>query len=179
MISKQFRKTRGLILGTAALGGALLLIDCGGKLPTPGGAGNNNSSPGGGLPGLAQVPGASCPADIGNASAIMNAKFGLDAALEGKVKAALSAGANLQAIAADLETQVATACGNLAKDLGATDIEPKDKGPGKRAEAACNAAAKALGELKAKAKGTLKVEAKAPKCSASVKAMADCAGKCD
>ena len=114
MISKQFRKTRGLIVGTAALGGALLLIDCGGKLPSPAGAGNNGAGPGGGLPGLAQIPG-SCPADIGNASAIMNAKFGLDAALEGKVKAALSAGANLQAIAADLETQVATACGNFGQ----------------------------------------------------------------
>ena len=86
MISKQFRKTRGLIVGIAALGGALLLIDCGGKLPSPAGAGNNGAGPGGGLPGLAQLPGASCPADIGNASAIMNAKFGLDAALEGKVK---------------------------------------------------------------------------------------------
>ena len=177
MMSKKFRKTHGLVVAIAALGGALALVDCGGKLPgaAPGG---NNGSPGG-LPGLSQIPGGSCPADIANASAIYSANFGLDAALEGKVKAALAAGANLQGIAADLETQVATACGNLAKDLGATDIEPKDKGPGKRAEAACNAAAKALGEIKAKAKGSLKVEVKAPKCSASVKAMADCAGKCD
>lgn len=134
---------------------------------------------GGGMPGVPGMPGGSCPADISSASAVMSANFGLEGELEGKVKAALAAGANLQALAVEIETEVATACGNLAKDLGATDIEPKEEGPGKKAEAACNAAVAALGEMKAKVGGSLTVEAAAPVCTASMDAMAECAASCD
>lgn len=111
----------------------------------------------------------------------MKASFGLEAKVEGKVKAALAAGAALQGLAAELEADVAAACGNLAKDLGASDddIEPKEEGPGKKAEAACQAAVKVLGEVKAKVKGSLKVKVVPPKCSASMNAMAECAGSCD
>ncbi|MEZ4220687.1 MAG: hypothetical protein R3B13_07130 [Polyangiaceae bacterium] len=128
------------------------------------------------VPGL---PGAdSCPQDP---EAAMKASFGLEAKVEGKVKAALAAGAALQGLAAELEADVAAACGNLAKDLGASDddIEPKEEGPGKKAEAACQAAVKVLGEVKAKVKGSLKVKVVPPKCSASMNAMAECAGSCD
>jgi hypothetical protein len=123
----------------------LLLADCGGGLP--------------GADGLPGAPGG-CPADIADASAIMSANFGLEGELEGKVKAALSAGANLQKIAVDIEAEVSTACGNLAKDLGASDddITPKEEGPGKKAEAACQAAVKFIGEAKAKASGSLTVD---------------------
>jgi hypothetical protein len=162
MVAKRWRNNSGPILGFITLLAApVLLVDCGGK----------------GLPG---VPGGgSCPADISDPSAVMDANFGLDAQLEGKVKAALAAGANLQQLAAQVEGDVAAACGELAKDLGATDIEPKDEGPGKKAEAACNAAVKAIGDLKAKAGATLSVDVVPPKCSASMNAMADCAAKCD
>jgi hypothetical protein len=150
------------------LAAPLALTDCG---KVPGGKG------------LSGIPGAgdACPADIADASAIMNANFGLEGELEGKVKAALAAGANLQKIAVNVEGEVATACGNLAKDLGVPDdqIAPKEDGPGKKAEAACDAAAKAIGDLKAKAGGKLVVEVKPPQCRASVSAMADCAAKCD
>jgi hypothetical protein len=136
-----------------------------------------------GAPKMPDVPGApgSCPANVADADALMAANFGLEGELEGKVKASLAAGADLQKIAVDLEAEVATACGNLAKDLGATDadIKPKSDGPGKKAEAACDAAVKLIGEVKAKAAGKIKVEVKPPVCTASVNAMAECAGKCD
>ncbi|MGE5788847.1 MAG: hypothetical protein ACM3ZE_29935, partial [Myxococcales bacterium] len=171
MNSKQWQRASGVVASALLLLGLSAFVGCGGKMPG-----------GKGVPGMDALPGgsgAACSADITNADAIMAANFGFQGELEGKVKAALSAGANFQALAADVETEVAVACGNLAKDLGATDIEPKDKGPGKRAEAACNAAVKAIGEMKAKVKGSLKVEVVPPKCSASMDAMMDCAAKCD
>jgi hypothetical protein len=169
------RPIRGQRVGGALIAAAMLasplLMDCGKKGMS-------------GVPGADKIPGdlpGGCPANIADAQAVMAANFGLQGELEGKVKAALAAGANLQKIAVDLEAEVATACGTLAKDLGADDaaLKPKEEGPGKKAEAACAAAAKMIGEFKAKAKGTLKVDVKPPVCSASMSAMADCAGKCD
>jgi hypothetical protein len=130
----------------------------------------------GGMPG---VPGAaSCPK---SPAEIMSANFGLDAQLEGKVKAGLAAAASFEELAAKIEGQVTAACGKLAMDLGATeaDLQPKEQGPGKKAEAACQAATKLIGEMKAKASGQLSVEAKPPRCTASMSAMADCAASCD
>ena len=74
--------------------------------------------------------GGACKVDLKDPSAIMKASFGIDAELEGKVKAAMAAGANLQKIAADIEAELAGACGQLAKDLGAkdADIKPADAG---------------------------------------------------
>jgi hypothetical protein len=174
------RSIRGQRVGGAVIAAAMLasplLMDCGKK-----GAGGGPAIPGAdSLPGGGALPGG-CPANIADAQAVMAANFGLDGELEGKVKASLAAGANLQKIAVDLEAEVATACGNLAKDLGASDgdLKPKEDGPGKKAEAACAAAAKFVGDFKAKAKGSLKVEAKPPQCHASMNVMAECAGKCD
>lgn len=164
MVGNRWRMMGGPVLGAAALIAAPLLMNCGG------------------LPGLPGLPG-SCPADINDPSAIMKANFGLDAKMEGQIKGALSAGANLQALAVAVEADVAGACGQLAKDLGASDedITPKEEGPGKKAEAACTAAVKFMGDVKAKAKisGKLDVKVVPPKCSASMNAMADCAGSCD
>lgn len=140
-----------------------LIIDCGGSFPGVGG-----------LPG-------GCPADINDAAAIMQANFGLEGEMEGKVKAALAAGANLKKVATSVEADVALACGNLAKDLGASDadLEPDDKGPGKRAEKACNLAAKLIGDFKAKVSGKISIDAEPPKCEASMEAAAQCAAECD
>lgn len=148
-----------------------LIVDCGSMKGVPGAPK---------MPDVPGVPGA-CPANVGDANAVMAANFGLDGELEGKVRASLAASADLQGIAADVEAEVATACGNLAKDLGASDADltPKEEGPGKKAEAACNAAVKAISEMKAKAAGRLTVSVKPPVCVASVNAMADCAAKCD
>src|ERR1041384_7464624 len=101
--SKGRSKTGSALAWLVLLSAPMLLVDCG-KIP-----GGKNLP--GGLPG-------GCPADIADASAIMSANFGLQGELEGKVKAALAAGANLQKISAEIEGEVATACGNLAKDLG-------------------------------------------------------------
>ena len=57
------------------LSAPLLLTDCG-KMPGKGL---------GGIPGA----GGACPADIADASALMEANFGLEGELEGKVKGAL------------------------------------------------------------------------------------------
>jgi hypothetical protein len=159
----------------AALLASPLLMDCGkkgmGEMPVVPGP------EGGGMKGL---PGG-CPANVADANAVMAANFGLKGELEGKVKAALAAGADLQKIAGDLEAELTMACANLAKDLGATDadLKPKKEGPGEKADAACQAAVKFVNDFKAKAKGSLKVEVKPPRCSASMNAVADCAGKCD
>lgn len=159
-------KTGSALAWFALFSAPVLLVDCG-KLP-----GAKNLP--GGLPG-------SCPANIADASAILSANFGLEGELEGKVKAALAAGANLQKIAVDVEGDVTTACSNLAKDLGVSEdaLKPAEDGPGKKAEAACNAAVKAMGELKAKAGAKLTVDVKPPECHASLNAMAECAGRCD
>ena len=165
------RKTSRAWLGAGLILAIPLIVDCGAMKGIPG------------APKMPDVPGApgSCPANIADADALMAANFGLDGELEGKVKASLAAGADLQKIAADLEAEVATACGNLAKDLGASDadLKPKEDGPGKKAEAACHAAVKMIGEVKAKAAAKVTVKAQPPVCTASVNAMADCAGKCD
>ncbi len=168
MSAKRGRSLSSKLMALMIVASVPMLNNCG-KLP--------------GGKGLPDVPGApgSCPANIADASAIMNANFGLEGELEGKVKAALAAGANLQAIAADVEAEVVTACSGLAKDLGASDddLKPKEDGPGKKAEAACNFASKLIGEFKAKAKGKVVVDVKPPKCEASLDASVDCAAKCD
>jgi len=158
-MSKRWRNIGGPIVAVAM---APLFVHCGGGMP--------------GMPG-----GGGCEVDLANPQAIMSANFGLDASIEGKLKAGLAAGANLQKLALQIEGDVAGACGQLAKDLGASDadITPAEEGPGKKAEAACNAAVKLIGEFKAKASGSLKVDVTPPKCSASMEAMADCAASCD
>lgn len=164
--SRACWKTGSALAWVALLSAPILLADCG-KLP-----GTKN------LPG--DLPG-SCPANIADANAIMSANFGLEGELEGKAKAALAAGANLQKIAVDVEADVTAACSSLAKDLGVSDeaLKPTEKGSGKQAEAACNAAVKAIEELKVKAGAKLTVDVKPPVCHASMNAMAECSGKCD
>ena len=169
MSAKRGRSLSSKLMAVLLVASVPLINNCG-KLP-------------GGVPGAPSVPGApgGCPANIADASAIMSTNFGLEGELEGKVKAALAAGADVQAIAVDVEGEVVTACSNLAKDLGAKDddLKPKEDGPGKKAEAACNVATKLIGEFKAKAKGKLVVDVKPPKCEASLDASMDCAAKCD
>ncbi|MBN2196277.1 MAG: hypothetical protein JW751_25920 [Polyangiaceae bacterium] len=160
MVSNRWLKS---IVPAFALVAAPLLTNCGGagsKLPGGGGA---------------------CKLDLSDPSAIMQGSFGIDAEVEGKVKAALAAGASLKKIAVDVEAEVAGACGKLAMDLGASeaDIAPKDEKPGAKAQAACDAAVKLIGEVKAKAAGKLTVKAGAPRCEASIDAMANCAAECD
>src|SRR6478735_6454751 len=169
MSAKRGSSLSSKIMAVMIVASVPLLNNCG-KLP-------------GGAPGVPNVPGVpgGCPANIADAAAVMSANFGLQGELEGKVKAALAASANLQAISAEIEGEVVTACSNLAKDLGAKDedLKPKSDEPGKKAEAACDVAAKLVGEFKAKAKGKIVVDYTKPKCEASLDASVDCAAKCD
>jgi hypothetical protein len=166
MTAKRGRSVASKLMAAMIIASVPLIGNCG-KMP-------------GGLPNVPGAPGG-CPANIADASAIMSANFGLEGELEGKVKAALAAGANLQAIAGEIEGEVVAACSNLAKDLGAKDddLKPKEDGPGKKAEAACGFASKLIGDFKAKAKGKVVIDAKPPKCEASLDASVDCAAKCD
>jgi len=148
----------------AALGSPLLM-DCG-KMP-------------GGLPSAPSVPGmpGNCP-DMANVDAVANfdwaKEFKLDASASAKLKGGLTAAINLKGLAMEIDGDLKAACGNLAKDLGATG----DFADGK---SACEAAVKVMGEARAKmgasAKASLVVQP--PHCSASIDAYADCAGKCD
>src|SRR5215471_20340861 len=166
MVSKRSRLKNGALATVVVIAATPWLIDC-----------NQLGGKGGGLPGDLGG-GGSCPkteADVDKAS------WGLKADLEGKLKAGLSAAASMKELSAKIEGDVTTACTNLAKDLGASDADlaPKGDGPGKKAEAACDAAAKFVGEMKAKAHAKIEVKAKEPVCKASVDAMADCAAHCD
>src|ERR1051325_10415938 len=145
MLRERSRLKNG-VLATVIVFAAPMLIECkqlGGK--------------GGGLPG--GLGGGNCPqseADLEKAS------WGLNADVEGKLKAGLSSAMTVKELAAKLDADIAMACGNLAKDLGATDADIAPKGDGKKSEAACNAAVKFIGEFKAKAKGSISVKAKEP-----------------
>lgn len=160
-MKERSRIRHGVFASVAAIALVPLLTDCGGMKP----------------PGMPGAPG-SCPSSLDD---IASASWGLDAQLEGKVKAGLSAAASLKDIAAKVEADVTGACTMLAKDLGAkdADLKPKEAGPGKNAEAACQVAAKLIGDVKAKVKGSISIKAKEPRCEASIDAMANCAGKCD
>jgi hypothetical protein len=142
-----------------------LLTNCGGGMGSVAG--------GAGLPGA----GSSCP-DLSSADAIEKADFvgafQIDAAAAGKLKAGLSATADLKEFAASVDGDLKKACTGLATDLGAT-------GTFDTGEAACKAAIKAMGDVKAKmgAKFAVKLEIKPPECHASIDAYADCAGHCD
>lgn len=148
-----------------ALVAAPMLTNCGGGMP-------------GGLPGAG---GGACKVDLNDPSAIMSASFGLDAEIEGKLKGALAASANLKAMAASIEADLVGPCKAIAMDLGAAeaDVAPADDSPGAAVKAACGAAAKLIGEVKAKASGKISIVVGEPKCAASMSAMADCAAQCD
>lgn len=125
------------------------------------------------IPGMPTIPG-NCP-DTASVEAIASVdfakEFGFDVDASAKVKGAMTAGVQIQALAASIEADLKLACGKLATDLGAE--------PGDSAESACKAAAKAIGDMKVKAGGSFKLSFTAPKCSASMSAMADCAASCD
>src|SRR6266545_1319763 len=164
MVSNTWRIVSWPVLVMAL--GSPMLLDCGGGGP-------------GGLPGAPSIPGApgNCP-DMASADAVAKfdwqKEFKLEASTSGKLKGGLAAAINLKGLAAEIDGDLKVACGNLAKDLGASGDFPDGK-------AACEAAIKVMGEARAKmganAKASLAIQP--PHCSASMDAMADCAGSCD
>src|SRR5579862_6082880 len=120
---------------------APFIANCGGAMP-------------GGLPGGGGLPGAgNCP-DMAKIEAIESFDFGkefnLKADVAAKIKAGVSAAAEMQALNAKIDSDLTTACGNLAKDLG-------DAGSYKNAQDACNAAMKVMGDVKAKLGANAKI----------------------
>lgn len=100
--------------------------------------------------------------------------FKLQADTAAKLKAATAAAVEIKGVADQIDADLKTGCGGLAKDLGAT-------GDFKDGKAACDAAIKAIGDVKGKLGGSAKValNVKPPKCEVKLDAYADCAGKCD
>jgi hypothetical protein len=84
------------------------------------------------------------------------------------------AAVELKQFADKVDADLKLGCGGLAKDLGGA-------GEYKDGTEACNAAIKAMGDVKAKlgAKATIAFDMRPPHCEASMSVMADCAGKCD
>lgn len=126
--------------------------------------------------GVAKAAG-SCP-DVSSISAIAKvdwaAEFGIDAAVGGQLKSGVMAAVSLDGFAKKLDADLKVACGGLAKDLGGGG----DFATGK---AACQAAMKAMVDIKGKLGGGFKVvlDVQPPHCAASMDAMADCAAECD
>ena len=137
------------------------LIDCGSLPKVPGG-----------IPGMADCP------DVANAEAVAKfdweKNFKLDAKVAGQLKGGIQAAIDLKGLAAQVDGDLKVACGGLAKDLGSKE-DFKD------GTSACKAAIKVMGEVKAKmgASAKISLDIKPPVCSASMSAMADCAGECD
>ena len=119
----------------------------------------------------------SCP-DVTSVSAIAKVdwakEFGIDAAVGAKLKSGVMAAVSLDGFAAKLDADLVAACGGLAKDLGAG-------GDFENGKAACDAAMKAMVDIKGKIGGNLKVtlDVQPPHCAASMDAMAECAAECD
>jgi len=101
-------------------------------------------------------------------------EFKLSAEAGAKLKAGVLASVEIKDFAAKIDADLKTACGGIAKDLGAT-------GEFKSGEEACKAAAKAMGDFKAKlgANAKIAITIKAPVCRADMSVMGDCAAKCD
>jgi hypothetical protein len=165
MIRKFWRRVSWPIVFAGLM--APFALHCGGAAP-------------GGIPGGPALPGGAagnCP-DMSKAEAIESFDFGkefnLKADVAAKIKAGVSAAAEMQALNVKIDADLTTACGNLAKDLG-------DTGSYKNAQDACKAAEKVMGDVKAKigAKAQIKLEVTEPHCGVDVTAYGDCAGHCD
>lgn len=121
--------------------------------------------------------GPKCP-DLTKVEAIMaydfSANFKIDAAAGAKLKAGTAAAVSIKGFADQVDADLKGACSAIAKDLGAT-------GDFKDGKAACDAAVKAIGDVKGKlgAKAAMNLVFEPPRCEADMNVMADCAGKCD
>lgn len=156
-----------LVAGAALVGlplASLSLVSCD-KLGLP-------STPGGAMEAAADCP------DLSSVSAVLKIdwakEFGIDVEAAARVRAGVQASLELRNLAATVDAKLVTACGGLARDLGAG-------GNFKTGEEACKAASKAMADIKAKMGGNLKISlaVQPPHCRASIDAMADCVAECD
>ena len=121
--------------------------------------------------------GPKCP-DLASVESVLSydfsGNFKIDAAGGSKLKAGTAASLELKAFADQVDADLKAGCAPMAKDLGAT-------GDFKDGKSACEAAAKAIGDVKAKlgANAKLTLVVKEPKCAADLNVYGDCAAKCD
>jgi len=121
--------------------------------------------------------GGKCP-DVAKVESILafdfKSNFKISAEAGAKLQAGAAAAVDLKGFATQVDADLKLACGNIAKDLGGA-------GDFKDGTAACQAAGKAIGDVKGKlgvsAKFALTI--KEPRCQADMNVYADCAGKCD
>lgn len=117
---------------------------------------------------------AKCP-NLGGVQAISRVdfakEFDLDAQTAAKLESSLKAAAELRGIAKQVRTELKSVCGALARDLGAD--------PGNTYQSACNAASRAIKQLKVQAGGRFVLDVVPPKCGASAEVMGRCAAECD
>ncbi|MCL2724948.1 MAG: hypothetical protein FWD69_10985 [Polyangiaceae bacterium] len=152
----------------AIVGLVPLIANCG-----AGGVGGVAGKAGGIAPGMGgKCPDLSTPESIVAFDFASNFKVSPEAAV--KLKASTAAAVQLKGFAERIDADLKLSCGNIAKDLGA-GADFKD------GHAACEAAAKAIGDAKARvgANARLAVVIEAPKCAADLHAYGDCAARCD
>ena len=126
----------------------------------------------GGLPGVPKCP------DLSSPEAALNfdyaKEFSLKADGAAKLKAGVAASLELTDFTKKLDADLLPACSGIVTDLGG-------KAEFKSGAEACEAAAKAIADVKGKLGATLKVSlaVKPPECHADMSVMGDCAAKCD
>jgi hypothetical protein len=103
-----------------------------------------------------------------------------DAGLKAKAEALQGAVDDLVTVSADLKAQLAVACANMAKDLGAT---PPEVGDGTSVsdddlKTACDVASMAI-TAKIKSTGTITPVVEGGQCQIAAQAQFDCEAKCD
>ena len=125
-----------------------------------------------------------CCTDFQVGADLSGVDFELDGQVEGQYKALAQASADLGAVAAGAVTDVAIACENIARDMGAkkadTDAAAAKTGSAKVTAmcALATAQIEATFGAKAEVKGKLTVDFQPPACSASLDAQANCEGSC-
>ncbi|HYP89769.1 MAG TPA: hypothetical protein VEQ59_16490, partial [Polyangiaceae bacterium] len=112
------------------------------------------------------------------------ADFGLDGDLKGQFKAFAQASSDLSVVANGALTDVAVACENIARDLGAKEADVQAAAAKSGADQVKALCALATAQIKAKfgasgeLKATLAVDFQPPVCTASIDAQASCQGSC-
>jgi hypothetical protein len=102
------------------------------------------------------------------------AQFGIDASVGGKLKAGVVAALEIDGFAKKLDADLRAACGGLATDLGAG-------GQYKTGKEACDAAIKAMADIKGQMGGSVRIalDVQPPHCGVAIDAMANCLAECD
>jgi hypothetical protein len=130
------------------------------------------------------IQSAACCSEFVVGADLSGVDFEIEGELEGQFKALAQASSDLSAVASGALTDVAIACENIARDMGAS-AEDIDKANAKedaaRVADLCTLATAQIDATfgaKAEVKGTLKVDFQPPACSASIDAQASCEGSC-